>query len=96
MYKMLRATYTRYSLHFRQPAGTSRGVLRNKETWFIKIWDEMDPSIFGLGECAVFRGLSYDDSPEYEKSLRRFCEKINDFDFLNEKLSRWPSILFGI
>jgi o-succinylbenzoate synthase len=93
---MLNAIYTKYLLQFKQPAGTSRGILNTKEIWFIKIWDENNPLVFGLGECAVFRGLSCDDKPDYEVVLNECCNKINDSDFLSEKLIHWPSIRFGI
>ena len=55
---MLRATYTRYILQFKTPSGTSRGVLHDKETWFIKIWDDANPHCCGVGECAIFRGFA--------------------------------------
>ena len=66
----MKASYAHYTLHFRQPAGTSRGVLTDKETYFLKLEDEDMPGVFGLGECAVFRGLSADDVPTYEDKLR--------------------------
>ncbi len=92
---MLQAAYTKYLLHFKLPAGTSRGKLYEKETWFIKVWEEENPHIFGLGECALFRGLSSDDHPEYESNLKECCININDSDFLSKKLFDWPSIKFG-
>ena len=64
---MLQATYSKYLLNFKQPAGTSRGILTEKETWFIKIWHPEQPEIYGLGECALFRGLSAEDTPDYEE-----------------------------
>ena len=69
----MKASYAHYTLHFRQPAGTSRGVLTDKETYFLKLEDEDMPGVFGLGECAVFRGLSADDVPAYEDKLRELC-----------------------
>ena len=42
---MLRAAYTRYILQFKIPSGTSRGILHDKETWFIKIWDDANPLV---------------------------------------------------
>ena len=71
---MLQATYSKYNLHFKQPAGTSRGILTEKETWFVKVWESEQPEIYGLGECALFRGLSADDRPEFEKILKETCE----------------------
>ena len=54
---MLKASYTPYILHFKVPSGTSRGVLTQKETYFLKVWDEHNPDCFGIGECALFKGL---------------------------------------
>jgi o-succinylbenzoate synthase len=93
---MLQANYSKYILNFKSPAGTSRGVLNTKETWFIKIWDSENPSIYGLGECAVFRGLSFDDIVDYETRLQMCCENIHNARFLIEYLVDLPSIQFGI
>ena len=73
---MLQATYLKYNLRFKQPAGTSRGILTEKETWFVKIWRSEQPEIYGLGECALFRGLSADDTPDYEKKLADIWRQI--------------------
>lgn len=54
----MRIAYAPYMLHFRQPAGTSRGILTQKPTCFIKLYDENEPSRFGIGEAALFPGLS--------------------------------------
>jgi len=31
----MKATYKKYILDFKRPSGTSRGVLLQKETWFL-------------------------------------------------------------
>ena len=59
---MITARYQQYILNFKQPSGTSRGVLHTKETWFIII-NENDKK--GIGECGILRGLSADDRPDY-------------------------------
>ena len=88
---MLQAKYTRYVLKFKQPSGTSRGILTEKETWFIKIWDERRPDVFGIGECALFRGLSAEDRPDYEERLHEVCQNIQNFSDLHlEELSSIP------
>ena len=51
-----RATYAPYRLIFKSPSGTSRGILTVKDTYFLKIWDAENPDIFGIGECALFKG----------------------------------------
>jgi O-succinylbenzoate synthase len=93
---MLQATYIKYILNFKMPAGTSRGVLNTKETWFIKIWNNNHPSVFGIGECAIFRGLSFDDIENYEAKLQECCKNINNNEFLASELISLPSIKFGI
>ena len=32
---MIKATYKKFTLNFKNPSGTSRGILRTKETWFL-------------------------------------------------------------
>ncbi|MCH5327613.1 MAG: o-succinylbenzoate synthase [Coprobacter sp.] len=91
---MLRAAYTPYLLHFKTPGGTSRGVLHEKETFFVKVWDESDPSRYGVGECALFRGLSADDVPGYEEKLRQVCRDIDRIGPAD--LREWSSIRFGV
>lgn len=88
----MKASYAHYTLHFRQPAGTSRGVLTEKETYFLKLEDEDMPGVFGLGECAVFRGLSADDVPTYEDKLRELCANISADK--ETDLHEFPSIRF--
>lgn len=90
----MKASYTRYDLQFSFPAGTSRGVLTTKETYFIKLWYEENPYVYGVGECAIFRGLSADDRPDYEDKLREVCENIDKLDSID--LTGWSSIRFGI
>ena len=94
---MLYASYTRYILQFKTPSGTSRGVLTDKETFFVRIFDDNNPTVLGIGECAVFRGLSIDDVPEYENVLADVCWNIEEYkDNFREKLSRFPSIVCGL
>ncbi|KIO44530.1 MULTISPECIES: o-succinylbenzoate synthase [Sanguibacteroides] len=91
---MLKASYIPYRLVFKQPAGTSRGILTTKESWFIKVWDTERPEVFGIGECALFRGLSADDRPDYEKQLEQVCLNIDRLPL--ETLNDWSSIRFGV
>jgi len=35
----MKATYQKYILNFKRPSGTSRGVLNEKETWFLILDD---------------------------------------------------------
>ena len=90
----MKASYKRYLLEFKRPSGTSRGVLTEKETWFLKIEDN---NRYGLGECGILRSLSYDDRPDYEDKLQWVCENINlGKEMLWEELREFPSIQFGV
>jgi o-succinylbenzoate synthase len=90
----------KHTLQFKFDAGTSRGVLREKDTWFVKLWDEANPEVFGLGECAPLKGLSPDDRPDFEEEVNRICAKLtkNNFELetLNFELQSFPSIRFGL
>ncbi|WP_417431241.1 o-succinylbenzoate synthase [Halpernia sp.] len=87
------STFQKYILEFKNPSGTSRGILKTKETFILEIFDGEKK---GNGECALFRGLSYDDVPEYEEKLSWLCENINqDFNVLKQELKYFPSIWFG-
>jgi o-succinylbenzoate synthase len=87
------AKYSRYLLEFKRPSGTSRGVLYEKETFILEI-TKGDKK--GTGECAIFRGLSFDDRPDYEEKLKWLCENIQqDSQFLKEELKEFPSIWIG-
>jgi O-succinylbenzoate synthase len=90
----LKATYHKYTLDFKRPSGTSRGVMTEKETWFIVL--EKDGKK-GVGECGILRGLSVDDRPDYEDKLQWTCENIRlGKDQLWEDLIEFPSIQFGV
>jgi len=90
----MKATYHKYTLGFKRPSGTSRGVMTEKETWFIVL--EKDGKI-GIGECGILRGLSVDDRPDYEAKLKWTCENIHlGKDQLWEALIEFPSIQFGV
>ena len=89
----MQAEYQRYNLIFKRPGGTSRGVLTEKETYFLHISDGEKK---GTGECGIFRGLSYDDVPDYEEKLKWLCDNINaKYNFLQQQLLHYPSIWFG-
>jgi len=91
---MKKSSFQKYLLNFKLPACTSRGVLKTKETFFLKI--EEDEKV-GIGECSVFRGLSFDDTPDYENKLQWVCDNINlKQEVLLEAMKLYPSIQFGI
>lgn len=89
----MKARFQPYSLQFKQASGTSRGILHTKETFILTIEHEGKR---GIGECALFRGLSCDDLPDYEEKLQWLCENINQNKaFIQKELIQYPSIIFG-
>lgn len=90
----MRLEYAPYTLRFRRPAGTSRGVLLEKPTYFIKVYDERHPEVYGLGEAALFPGLSPEADSRYEYKLIELLANValgRPTD-----LSRHSSIQFGL
>ena len=73
---MLKAAWAPYTLHFRETAVTSRARMHTKDTYIIKVWDSADSGCVGWGECALFRGLSAEDTPHYESVLTEVCRNI--------------------
>lgn len=94
---MLKASFKKENFQFKIPAGTSRGILYDRPTWFLKVWDESNPEIVGLGECAPLVKLSIDDRPDFEEKLQEVCDSINDYKNLNKyQLLDFPAIRFGL
>lgn len=90
----MKAKYSRYILNFKRPSGTSRGVMTEKETWFIILEEDGKK---GIGECGILRGLSIDDRPDYEEKLQWACANIHLGEAaLWEALKEFPSIQFGL
>ena len=81
-------------LHFKQPAGTSRGVYTTRKSWFVTVSDGKN---VGRGECAPLPDLSCDARSDYGEMLRRFCddlERTGQIDY--EAMRDFPSMLFGL
>ena len=90
----MKATYKKHILQFKQASGTSRGILHEKETWFI-ILEQNGKK--GIGECGLLRGLSIDDRPVYEEKIQWTCNNIHLGEkALWEALIEFPSIQFGV
>ena len=87
-------------LHFKQPAGTSRGVYTTRRIWLVRV---SDGTSVGIGECAPLPQLSCDDLPDYGEKLRvkseEFAAAIGQGDAavtaFFETLRDYPSMLFG-
>ncbi len=66
---MLKADFTRYVLRFHSPVGTSRGVLTDKPSWIIHLYDPEQKDITGTGECSLIPYLSPDQTDNYTETL---------------------------
>lgn len=69
----LRAQWTALDLDFTFEAVTSRERMWHRRTYLVRLWDSDNPGCAGIGECGLFRGLSADDVPDYERQLERLC-----------------------
>lgn len=90
----MRLQFAPYILKFNEPGGTSRGVLTEKITCMLRIFDERDPERYGIGEAAIFPGLS----PEADD---RFFYKLMELQAnmrlgLKTDLERFPSLQCGL
>ena len=83
-------------LHFKQPAGTSRGVYTERRLWLVSI---SDGDTVGVGECAPLLDLSCDalEPHIYNKVLRDFCDQMEQTgEIPYEAMRDYPSMLFGL
>ena len=85
-------------LHFKQPAGTSRGVYTTRKVWYVHFTSPEFPGRVGVGECAPLPKLSCDDLPDYGKRLDDVCRWVEEQGgkLDGEALRDYPSILFGL
>lgn len=85
------------TLHFKQPAGTSRGVYTTRHSYYLTITSDEKPGVKGIGECATLPDLSCDAKPEYDLTLRQICQMVEQMGKIPYDMLRpYPSILFGL
>ena len=83
-------------LHFKQPAGTSRGVYTTRKIWLIHLSDGQHE---GVGECAPLPDLSCDAMGDeaYAGILNKVCSDFSQKEQIDyETLRDYPSMLFGL
>ena len=91
---MIKGTIEERVLHFKQPAGTSRGVYTTRKIWLVRL---ADGERTGVGECAPLPDLSCDALPNYGEVLKEFCDEVcrtGDIDY--EAMRLYPSMVFGL
>jgi o-succinylbenzoate synthase len=87
----MQAGFIKHRLDFKQPSGTSRGILTYKDSWYLILEKEGKK---GIGECSILSGLSYDDHPDFEARLIGLCKAINNQTILPD-LTQWPALQMG-
>lgn len=94
---MIKATYKKIRLQFKQPSGTSRGILHYKDSWILKLYNEQNPQIYGLGECSIIEGLSPDNLELLPKKIAEVCENTTTFiKNYHSTLIDFPALRFAI
>ena len=85
------------TLHFKQPAGTSRGVYTTRHSYYLTLTSDELPGVEGVGECATLPDLSCDAKPEYVVTLRQVCQMVEQMGRIPYDMIRaYPSITFGL
>lgn len=69
----LEITIVERMLHFKQPAGTSRGVLTEKPSFFVVARDLEEDGRIGIGECSLIPGLSPESAPRARMELKKLA-----------------------
>ena len=103
----LKASYFKHVLAFKFAAGTSRGVLKEKTSWFIQISSNSNPDKIGIGEAGPLPGLSHDNLDGIELKLDALCDQIVNlkepqtseevFDIVQKcTLDDFPSVKFAL
>lgn len=83
-------------LHFKRPAGTSRGSYTIRNVWYIVLTDKNEGRI-GIGECAPLPDLSCDNVPNYLDVLRAACKSLEETGCIDyDTFKSYPSIIFGM
>lgn len=102
---MLQLAATPYTLYFRKPAPTSRGMLTARAIWLVRAWESAAPEAVGWGEAGPLPGLSRDDTPDFAAAVADFCARFNQAGISDiaaaqgraEQLTAaWPSLAFGV
>ncbi len=103
----IKAEFVKYTLQFKFDAGTSRGVLKSKDTFIIRVQSPALQGLYGYGEAGPLPGLSVDDRADFEILLAKICKDISQkiipqheeeiLNFLSTNIpAELPSIRFGL
>ncbi len=73
----LHASFHKRVFHFSFDARTSRGSMKDKRSWFIKVWNDTEPETSGVGECGPLVALSPDHSPDLQERIEEIVNRFN-------------------
>jgi len=95
--KFNRLQFAKHVLDFNFAAGTSRGVLHQKPSWILKLFNHSQPDVAGYGECSIIPGLSIDNEAEIEPCLRQIAKDLENNQSVNWQLvNQLPAVRFGL
>ena len=87
-------SWIKHQLQFKTSGGTSRGVLRHKDSWLIQISKDDQ---YGIGECSIIEGLSPESPQIVQNILEQIPQYLNEGkEFLLQRYSKAPAVQFAI
>lgn len=104
----LQASFFKRTFHFSFNARTSRGAMKQRDSWFLKVWDSGSPEVFGIGEAGPVPGLSSEKPTDIHKQLTDVVQKISSglslasvrsIPEINEQfrsMTLYPSVLVAV
>jgi len=52
--------------------------MKQRDSWFLKVWDAANPDVYGIGEAGPVPGLSVEKASDVHKQLTDVVQKITD------------------
>jgi len=92
--KAIKLTFKKHTLIFKQASGTSRGILKTKDSWFIQLTNELGQT--GIGECSLIQNLSPDNPNEIADILLAYCTSNINNDNIDNIREDLPALRFGL
>ena len=92
---IMEASFKKHTLTFKSPSGTSRGILRTKTSWFLKLTNSNHIQN-AIGECSIIEGLNPENHGFIDIKMKELCTIINkgqciDYSFFDKA----PSLNFA-
>lgn len=90
----MKASFKKHILNFKKQAGTSRGVLLEKPSWFLILEHQ---GKYGIGECSILPKLSLEKDTNLSKVFESICQDIHIGE--KELIKKWqhlPAVKFAI